>query len=97
MSERLPLALAADHPVFAGHFPGQPIVPGALLLDLAIHAINAHSQRSVQHISQAKFLSPALPGEAIEAEFEIDGDSLRLTLRSGARSLATARLGLAPA
>ena len=26
-------ALAAGHPLFAGHFPGQPIIPGAWLLD----------------------------------------------------------------
>ena len=28
--------LLSGHPVFAGHFPAQPIVPGALLLDMVI-------------------------------------------------------------
>ena len=28
--------LSADHPAFAGHFPGHPIVPGALILDEVI-------------------------------------------------------------
>ena len=32
------VTFAADHPVFAGHFPGRPMVPGALLLDEVLHA-----------------------------------------------------------
>ena len=29
---KLTLQIAADHPTGAGHFPGNPIIPGALLL-----------------------------------------------------------------
>ena len=31
----------ADHPVFPGHFPGNPIVPGVLLLARVLDAIDA--------------------------------------------------------
>jgi 3-hydroxymyristoyl/3-hydroxydecanoyl-(acyl carrier protein) dehydratase len=33
------LSFPPGHPVFAGHFPARPIVPGALLLDAALLAI----------------------------------------------------------
>ncbi len=33
--------IAPDHPVFAGHFPAHPVVPGALLLDWACHSLGA--------------------------------------------------------
>jgi 3-hydroxyacyl-[acyl-carrier-protein] dehydratase len=33
-SARAVIRLNPDHPIFAGHFPGRPIVPGACLLQL---------------------------------------------------------------
>ena len=56
--------VAPDHPAFAGHFPGMPIVPGVVLLDEALHAIQAAGHRSGKscRISAAKFLQPVRPG-----------------------------------
>jgi len=57
------LSLAADRPVFAGHFPD------VLLLDAAVHAaMQAFEQagdkvRPACQISSGKFLSPVSPGE----------------------------------
>lgn len=54
----------ADEPVFAGHFPGNPLLPGALLIDWAMERFNRHAGRAASHgeIRQAKFPSPARPG-----------------------------------
>ncbi len=73
------VTFAADHPVFGGHFPGRPIVPGALLLDEVLHATLQASRASKDEVGHAsadgplmrcqiasvKFLSPVQPGEAL--------------------------------
>lgn len=58
---------AADEPVFAGHFPGRPIVPGVLLLDRAIRfAEQCHGAAGLRwQIAQAKFFRPVGPGHTL--------------------------------
>ena len=95
MSQRIDLAVSADHPAFAGHFPGRPIVPGALLIDLAVLAVERATQREVAAVAQAKFLSPATPGETLTLIFETDGNAVRFEIEtSGARKLASGRFTL---
>ncbi len=59
------LVFAADHPAFAGHFPGAPIVPGVLLLDAALHALEREQGSAVSTVASAKFLRPVAPGEVL--------------------------------
>lgn len=54
-----------DHPAFAGHFPGRPIVPGVVLLDYALLLAGQGLQAARWSIAQAKFLWPVGPGEAL--------------------------------
>jgi acyl-coenzyme A synthetase/AMP-(fatty) acid ligase len=62
--------IAADHPALAGHFPGQPVVPGVLLLDEALHAIALHYRLSPAQceLGQVKLLSPVSPGERLSLQ-----------------------------
>ncbi|MDB5799999.1 MAG: hypothetical protein JWL63_938 [Rhodocyclales bacterium] len=98
MTERVALRVAADHPAFAGHFPGRPIVPGALLVDLAVLAVERACGRQVTAIAQAKFLSPATPGEALVLQFEMHEAAVRFEIESVAdntrRKLASGRFTL---
>lgn len=52
----------AGHPTASGHFPGNPIIPGALLLDHVLSAIGAVVPLEVQ---VAKFLAPVRPGDHV--------------------------------
>lgn len=61
--------LAANHPSLAGHFPGQPVYPGVVLLAEVLEAalgIEAVARRlgAAPRIENVKFLSPIVPGSA---------------------------------
>ena len=60
---RAVLVLNATHPIFTGHFPGQPVVPGACQLqmveELLSHALG--SEYRLVRADQLKFLTPIDP------------------------------------
>jgi 3-hydroxyacyl-[acyl-carrier-protein] dehydratase len=72
--------VAPDHPAAEGHFPGNPIIPGAVLLAEALHAIGTHLGFALERcrIRSAKFPHPARPGSRVAIEFSGDPrDALR--------------------
>jgi 3-hydroxymyristoyl/3-hydroxydecanoyl-(acyl carrier protein) dehydratase len=75
------LRIASDHPALPGHFPGQPIVPGALLLSEALHAIDVAA--TSWHIATLKFHRIVRPDEALRLECSAQpGGALRIELRT---------------
>ena len=68
---------ARDHPTAAGHFPGNPVIPGALLLDEVVAAIVGDGAAFGQcDIRVVKFLAPVRPGDRIRIEWrEERGDT----------------------
>ena len=79
------LRFASDHPALAGHFPQQPIVPGALLLDEALHAIELSSAAtgSHWHIANVKFHRPVRADEPLRLDCAPQpGGALRLEIRA---------------
>ena len=93
------LSFAVDHPVFAGHFPGQPIVPGVLLLDAAVHAVQqalaaGGNAASTCQVNSAKFLSPVLPGEVLNLSWSGTGQGpVRFGIAGPGRQVASGVLG----
>jgi 3-hydroxymyristoyl/3-hydroxydecanoyl-(acyl carrier protein) dehydratase len=67
--ESAKIHFAANHPVGPGHFPGNPIIPGALLLDEIIRALGAGIDEPVV-IKSAKFFRPLRPGEGVLVQFQ---------------------------
>ena len=99
--------LDAGMPVFAGHFPAHPVLPGALLLDWVIGAIDAQSESRVEAVTQVKFPHAALPGDGLHLDLQHAGTRVRFEVRatrqltspvvaSGVACLASAARGAAP-
>lgn len=71
MSEAACFTIATDHPALPGHFPGRPVVPGVVVLDRVLAAIEAvHGPLGALRLPQVKFVRPLLPGEAARIELE---------------------------
>lgn len=79
--------LRPEHPHFAGHFPGHPIMPGALVAEalaqtsgllLALSDIargaNPPTSPPIYYLasSQFKFISPAMPGDQLFLKAEAE-------------------------
>ena len=76
----------ADHPAARGHFPGNPIIPGAVVLGEALRRIGeALGQASFtpRNVRVAKFLHTVRPGDSMAIEFS-GGDEVVFTCRVGA-------------
>ncbi|OYV29416.1 MAG: hypothetical protein B7Z82_00395 [Halothiobacillus sp. 20-54-6] len=75
--------IPAAHPVFAGHFPGHPLVPGALLLDWVVERVATHWRVSPAglRIEQAKFLRPVLPDAQVSLDLSADTDRCAFSVR----------------
>lgn len=77
----LPFVVPQQHPCFPAHFPGQPIVPGALLMQWIFAQIrNQYCNYSIVTIKSMKFLKSLHPGDDCRLQLEGDPALLRLSI-----------------
>ncbi len=78
-------SIPTDHPSLPGHFPGHPVVPGVVILERVLEAIEAiHGSLTQEPLTtlrlpQVKFMRPLLPGE--RADVVISGGTPRWHFR----------------
>lgn len=91
----LTLPIATDHPAFNGHFPGRPVLPGVVLLDETIHAMELVGGGAPRcwRIASVKFLRAVGPDEPLMLEHEpLASGAIRFTLLSAGQAVATGAL-----
>lgn len=81
------LDVSPDLPLFAGHFPGHPVLPGVIIMEALAQAacccLLADSGQAgrigyLTGIDKAKFRRTVLPGEVLELKVAITRNSTRI-------------------
>jgi 3-hydroxyacyl-[acyl-carrier-protein] dehydratase len=87
-----------DHPALAGHFPGNPIVPGVLVLaEVVAAARSIYGDLQLQAIEHVKFLAPLRPGEKASLAFDLADQRLDFTLERDGVVIARGILSMSQA
>ena len=103
MGTTVTVLVPPQHPAFDGHFPGAPLLPGVVLLDEMLQAVEEArvgggaagmaGAAAGWTIATAKFLQPVRPGDALTLEHEaLTNGSVRFAIRSAGRTVATGTL-----
>ena len=92
-------------PVFEGHFPGYPILPGVLMIEtmaqtggwLVLATLRFAAMPFLIHVKEAKMRTFVVPGQPLEAEAHLlhDGSGyavVQASLASGGRKVADAEI-----
>lgn len=70
-------------PAFEGHFPGAPLLPGIVQLEMALFCIKLAINKdvSVSEIKKAKFVKPILPDSEIFVSVSETGENYSVTIK----------------
>jgi 3-hydroxymyristoyl/3-hydroxydecanoyl-(acyl carrier protein) dehydratase len=80
-ANRLELIVPETHPCYADHFPGNPLVPGALLLQWIFELLaNAYPGILITAVKSAKFLHAVRPGDTCRLETIFKPESSTLVI-----------------
>lgn len=74
------LCVPVTHACLPGHFPGQPVVPGVVMLDHVAACLQKRRGIELRRLANVKFLAPLLPGEQAMLQVHIEGTRVRFKL-----------------
>jgi len=88
--------ISSDHPALTDHFPGNPIVPGALILDHVLLGCETLVSVSLQSLAlkEIKFKSPLRALESAHVAYSNSSIGLRFRVWVGDREIASGILHL---
>ncbi|HTP74404.1 MAG TPA: hypothetical protein VML58_19495 [Burkholderiaceae bacterium] len=92
----------AGLPAFDGHFPGAPVLPGAVLLAIVLRHIERQPALQAMlalplQVQQVKFLAPVGPGHTLRIRLEAQPRAVAFTVHHGATLVARGQVaGAAP-
>jgi len=99
--------VSAGEPWSQGHFPGRPIVPGVMLLEMLAQAAAFLEPEPITNrpiflaqVVDARFKAPATPGDRLELDVRLEASFAGLTriegsIRCDGQVICTAKLLLA--
>jgi 3-hydroxymyristoyl/3-hydroxydecanoyl-(acyl carrier protein) dehydratase len=86
--------ILTSHPALPGHFPGQPVVPGVVIIDHVLEAAAvALPAWQITGIRKLKFLRPLLPSQLFSVELaEVKNGRVRFVFVHENNSIAEGNL-----
>lgn len=80
-------------PVFTEHFPGNPVVPGSMIVQAFLEAVRRLAINGVyRQVERFRFKRFIQPGQYTFLLEQVDDDCLNCTLKEGRATVATGRL-----
>jgi len=81
---QLTLKMAEGHPVYQGHFPGNPITPGVLTLKMVRECVSRYIGRELHYasIKSCRLVAMVRPGDTLRLTMETREEEGNVSLKA---------------